>query len=239
MFRNLMVINAGLVVFIAFAAHRIRTDWVAFNEAHQASQVQAEAETLTGVSTPTAVSPIAPADWTAVPGRNPFTFDRNDQPIVIAAQSSAETVVGPKPVLFGTISLGKELMAMLGPGQGGNRGFKPMKTGEVLDGWQILEIHDKSVVIQARDRKETVLMNDPSAQVPREYTRTVAATAAPAASVSSAGASQSPQPSSPGPGSISSSPDVQRPIPLDANGQPRKGRWLKTPFGDVFVEERP
>lgn len=238
MFRNLMILNAALVVFIAFGVHQVRSEWRAFNETHRVDQIQAEPETVKGVSPAANLAAATPEDWTAVSGRNPFTFDRNDQPIVIAGQTT-EVATGPKPVLFGTMSLGKELLAMLGPPQGVNRGFKPMRKGETIDGWLILEIHDKSVVLQARDRKETILMNDPSAQVPRDYTRTIAASTAPTVSGGGGTGTTGTAGAPPSSGTISPAAEVQRPIPLDANGQPRKGRWLKTPFGDVFVEDRP
>jgi hypothetical protein len=132
-----------------------------------------------------------------------------------------------KPILFGTISLGKEPLAMVASGQPpGNRNYRPMRIGEVIDGWTITKILDKSITIKADQIEDSVLMNDPSAQVARETTRT--ATAAPVVSTS--------QPP-PAP-SVLSVPSALTAPPPQSSAPPRGRRRIlqQTPFGVREVE---
>ena len=58
-----------------------------------------------------------------------------------------------------------------------------MRIGEVFDGWELVEILDKSVRIRSGGVETTVIMNDPTAQMPRDQSRTIARSgAAPAVS---------------------------------------------------------
>ena len=118
---------------------------------------------------------------------------------------------------------------MVAQGRPGNRNYQPMKLGEVIDGWTITEILDKSIVIRANSIEDSVIMNDPSAQVPRDYTRTVAAPTQPLV-VSGAP-----------PSNASTTPSVAAPAPPSqpAAGQaPGRRRVIQqTPFGVREIEE--
>jgi hypothetical protein len=173
---------------------------------------------------PLANASASPAgeDWTEIPARNPFSFDRND--IAIVAQRSAPVDSGPKPVLFGIMSLGGPRLAMLAPGRPpGNRSSIPRQTGEIIDGWTVVQIDTKSVVVESNGVRETILMNDPTAQVPREYRSTEAA-AAPVVIQSSAPAV--PAAAESATTSTNNSGTAANPAP----GQPRT-RIIQTPFG--------
>jgi hypothetical protein len=127
------------------------------------------------------------------------------------------------------MSLGKEMMAMIAPGKPGSRDYKPMKVGETIDGWTIVSISDKSLVVKANDVEETIVMNDPTAQVPREHTRTIEA---PPPSVTSVGGPPTSAPQAP---SAAAQPAAAQPA-----GQPgRRTITQVTPFGvrQVEVEE--
>src|SRR6185503_11747124 len=101
--------------------------------------------------------------------KDPFSFDRNDVSIVAPKQEAAAK---PKPVLYGVMSVGSEWIAMMGPSQSGSRGSRPVRVGESLDNWQIVEIQPKSVIVTAANgTRETVIMNDPTAQVARSSER--------------------------------------------------------------------
>jgi hypothetical protein len=230
MIRRVVLIDAVLVIILAAGIIRFRDAWGAFWLTHRVDTIQASAETVTGqapVGIPTAA---AASDWTEIAGRNPFSFDRTDAPILAAAPAE---VAGPKPILFGTMSLGPEVMAMMATGQPGNRNAKPMRLGEALDGWVLVEIQDKSVVVKNGDRRENVIMNDPTAQVPRDVGRTASAPAAPPP----AQVNPTPAPAANAPGNSAAAP-VAPPTPVDANGQPKKGHFVFSPFGTVFVEDR-
>ncbi len=227
MMKRLMILNVTLVAVLIAMSIRVRSDWKSFDVTHQTAAIQPEREAVPKIaSTMTANAGVA-EDWTDIPSHNPFSFDRTDIPIL-------EPVAPPKPpgvrpILFGTISLGKEPMAMVASGQpAGNRNYRPMRVGEVIDGWTITEILDKSITIKADQVQDSVLMSDPTAQVPRESTRTAPA-AAPLISTAQ------PQPASTGltpPSAVTAPPPAQ-------SGAPPKGRrriLQQTPFGVREIE---
>src|SRR5688572_18352070 len=138
MIRRLIIFDAALVLLLLFGAARLRRDWLAFGPAHQVSAIQPKAENLPSLPAGGAAAP-ASADWTEIPTRNPFSFDRNDIAI-LAPPPEPEKPIGPKPVLFGTMLLGQGWTALLASGQTQNRNSRAFRVGENIDGWTIVEI---------------------------------------------------------------------------------------------------
>jgi hypothetical protein len=168
------------------------------------------------------------ADWTDIPSKDPFSFDRNDVDIVIAEPTSV-VPTGPKPILFGIIGIDTDRTAFVAAGTPGNRNSRPMKVGDSVDGWKIVEIANKSIDVESNGIRQTLIMNDPSAQIPRDSGRTAgsgsastiiqATTASPVSAPSNTRA----PPSSSSPSS-STTKTQQAP-------QGVKGHWETTPFG--------
>jgi hypothetical protein len=232
--RRLLILNLILVAIVGAAVVRFYDAWVMFEATHQPSAVQPQPEVLPKLGATAPVNTVAPADWAEVPAHNLFSFDRTDLAMLEpAAPPPPPKPPGPKPFLFGTVTLGKDKMAMVGPGQNGNRSFRPMKIGEVIDGWTITEILDKSIRIQGNNIEDSVIMNDPSAQIPRDYTRTAVAPAsvsnvAPPVAARSTAAPVAASPSSLFPG-----------VPTSAQPTaPGRRRVIQmTPFGPREIEE--
>jgi hypothetical protein len=243
MFRKLLIADVLLAALLGWGVLRVRQDAIAFEASHRVENIQAAPENVA----PLPAAPSAPvatnvAEWTDILARNPFSFDRNDVPIVVGTPQTAVPLnLGPKPTLFGTMALGRDRVAMIAPGgnpgQAAGRNSRPMRVGESMNGWELVEIHDKSVVMRAGDRMETLVMNDPTAQVPRDAARTITPTPAPTVQVVQGSASS--QTNIPQAAAAPSSPDdlSARPAPLDENGRPKKGRWIPTPFGPHFCEQ--
>ncbi len=225
MSRRLVILDLALVLMLALSIAQFRQDWLAYQSAHQVSAIQPMAEDPPSLAVANIPNSSA-ADWTEIASRDPFSFDRNDIPIV--AVSEQPKVVGPRPILFGTMSLGDGRIAMVGPGQPGNRSYRPMKVGEVIDGWSIAQIDEKSIVVEANAIQETVVMNDPSAQLQRDHTRTLVSQPAPNV-VQGAVSSSRPAPA------VTSVAPVTTPTPSTANSNqpPTRYRELQTPFGVV------
>jgi len=228
--RRLLVLNLVLVAVLVAAAVRFHNSWIMFRATHEAAAVPPQAESLPKVVSIAVPNSTAPVDWTEIPTRNPFSFDRTDIAILEPKAPPAPPPVptGPKPTLFGTVNLGKESTAVVAPGQPpGNRNSKSMKVGEVIDGWKIVEISDKSMVIEANSVKETIIMNDPSALVQRDHTRTLASAAAQdVVSVT--------------PAAVAPPPSTTASQPAPAPGQRRRVTQV-TPFGvrEVEITEPP
>lgn len=176
---ELIIINVILALTVIGAAVELRRGWVEFETTHSPAGIQFDGEAL-GVPAG-AESPARPVqDWTAIAEQNLFSFDRNDLAI---ETSEGPVAAGPRPFLFGTVSLGDEPMAMLASGGAGNRAARPVRIGRVIDGWELIEILDKSVRIRSGGVETTVIMNDPTARMPRDRRRTTARSgAAPAVS---------------------------------------------------------
>ena len=230
--RRIWILNLSLVAVLAAITVRLYGEWIMFDATHQTGAVEPDRETFTKLPSAVPPNPPAPANWTDIPARNPFSFDRTDIAILEPKAPPAPKIqAGPKPVLFGTMSLGKEMMAMIAPGKPGSRDYKPMRVGETIDGWTIVSISDKALVIKANETEETILMNDPTAQIPREHTRSIEP---PPPTVTSVGAS-APASSQAAPASGAQAGAGQPPT------QPGQRRTITqvTPFGvrQVEVEE--
>ena len=143
--RELIVINVVLVLLVIGVAFELRRGWLDFKANHNVALITFDGEALGAPDVPPETG-LTAQDWTAIGDQNLFSFDRNDLNIESPNDSGS---AGPRPFLFGTMSLGSEPMAMLARGEGGNRAYRPMKIGEVIDGWELKEISEKSVRIQS------------------------------------------------------------------------------------------
>lgn len=233
MIRRLVILDSVLVILLGLGGAKVRQDWRAFGPAHQVSAIQPKAETFPTLPAAGPATGGGASDWTDIPSHNPFSFDRND--IAILAPSEPPKPVGPRPILFGTMALDDGRVAMLASGQAANRNSRPMKVGQTIDGWTVVEIQAKSVVIEANSTRETVIMDDPTVQVPRDYTRTLAS-AAPAPAVMQPMSQPAAVPSS----ATSGTPSTSSGFSQNATQEPRV-RILQTPFGTVrqTIDEPP
>src|SRR3989442_9719863 len=230
---RIWIVNVSLFAVLVAASVRFYNEWLMFTATHQTGAVEPDLEKLAKLALNLPSNSPAPANWTDIPSHNPFSFDRTDiaifEPKAPPPPPAPKIPVGPKPVLFGTLPLGKERMALIGPGKPGNRDCKPMMVGEIIDGWTLVSISDKSVVMKGNDVQETIAMNDPTAQIPREHTRTEVA---PAPVVTSAGGLASP-----------ATPAVSSPQQPGTRGQQpqqpgqRRRTTQITPFGIREIEE--
>ena len=222
--RRLLILDLALLAVLVAGAVRVRRSWQEFQRTHRVELVRADADPIRTIAGPVAVV-AASEDWTEISVKNPFSFDRNDVPIV--APTQAAPVTG-KPVLFGVMSVGSEKIAMLGPAQSG-RASRPVKVGDSVDNWQVAEIGDRSVVVTAANgMRQTVIMNDPTVQQARSMERT--GTGAPSVgSVVNAPASGAPAAATTNSAnSAASAPTAQQPNQPASNDE-----ILITPFGPV------
>ena len=113
------------------------------------------------------------------------------------------------------------MMAFVGTAKAGSQ--KPMKAGQVIDGWTIVSIADKQMLLKGNDVEQTVIMNDPTVEIARDHSRTSEAPLPP--TVVSIGA---PVPAA-----------AQPAQPQPASGQPGQRRVIRqvTPFGIREIEE--
>ncbi len=167
--QRFLLLNLTLALLLAGGAWTAYRDWQTFEMTHTVATVQPEAEAFDLDSLAEPLSEVPSNGWDEVALMNPFSFDRSD---VAYLPDAGPVVVGDKPLLVGTMSLGGDLMAMLAPAGAGNaRSYQPIRVGESVDGWRLVEIQGKSVVVEANAVQQTLIMNDPSASIPRETVR--------------------------------------------------------------------
>ena len=184
--KELVVINVLLLAVVIGAVFQSLNGWTAFGISHDPEAIQYEGEAFGSPLVPDTEGGRENPDWARIAEENLFSYDRNDLSI---APPENPVATGPRPILFGTMSIGDGPIALLATGQPGNTASMPYQVGESIDGWQVLEIVNKSVVVESGGVRSTVLMNDPTAQVPRGTARTLASgSVAPQVSTVGAGA---------------------------------------------------
>jgi hypothetical protein len=216
MWRRLLILDLLLAAVLAYGVVRIRASWNEFLATHRVESIKPEpepAKTVPGV----VVASAAPGDWTEISVKNPFSFDRQDIPIVAPKQVAPTQ---PKPFLSGVMSIGNENVAMLASAQG--RNSQPVKVGESIDGWQVIEIQDRSViVIAANGARETIQMGDVKSRI---YDRT-GTNLAPSVNVVNT--------TPPVPTTATSNSPAQTPAAPQTGFGQTTGEILQTPFGPV------
>jgi hypothetical protein len=232
MLRRLLLLDLLLVAVLVAGSLKIRAGWLEFRAAHRVESVQPAAEPAISLPAMRAAAPGG-ENWTEIVARNPFSFDRNDVAILAppppspAAAAAAAKPVLPKPFLFGTFGIGKTWQATLASGQPGNRKSKVMAIGESIDGWQLVEIHNGSVVVLNGAVRETLSM-DATVSVQRDATRTLVEEAQPIVVQQ-----QTPKPSAETPApapALGANPANPSAPPGEA-----KGHYVETPFGRRFI----
>ncbi len=232
--RQIVILNAGLVLLVAGAGVGFRNAWVGFRVSHDVGRVQYTGDAVS--------APVLPANgdepgvqvWTGIADQNPFSFDRTDISIEVA---EAPVPAGPLPILFGTVSFGTAPMAMLATGDPGNRDYRPMRVGDVIDGWELVEIQAKSVLVESGGVRETVIMNDPTAQMSRDRSRTIARNGPPPQVSTVQAPRGSAAQTQPVVNRGSARPATPTPASLSEQNVPPGFMIQKTPFGNVLVRK--
>ena len=157
--RQIWFLNATLGALLIWGAVKVVDGWKAFQASHQVSQLETKPDTAVGkVVAAAEVKPTSPAineAWSEIASRNPFSFDRNDVNIV---EAKAPPVATPKPVLFGTLVMGDDRLALMGKAGSSTRTGPPVKVGETFEGWKVTKIDSKSVLVVANGVEESLVV---------------------------------------------------------------------------------
>jgi hypothetical protein len=225
MFKRLILFNLLLLAALLAGILRLRRDAITFSAEHQASRVLPKSEKP--LPKPADALSFPPKqEWNEIAIRNPFSFDRNDITLV-TTPAEAPQPKRPKPILLGTMMIGRDRLAMLASAENSSRISRPVRIGESVDGWTLVEIQEKSAIVRWDESNETLIMDDPTAQLPRDYSKT-GGTANPAPLVTM-----------PAPANTSSSGQT---LPVAPGQQPtpnggRKQIVVQTPFGPKIMDD--
>jgi hypothetical protein len=229
--RRLLILDLVLLAALVYGVVRVRQSWMNFESSHRVESVAPEKEPARTLPSLATLSGTV-EDWTEVSTKDPFSFDRNDVPIVAP---KAPQPTQPKPILFGTMSIGNEWIAMLAPALGANRPSQSVKVGQSVGEWQVVEIRDKSVVVSGENGvRQTIDIGDATAQG-RTYEKTGSTgSAAPAVTVVTPTPSASAPVASP---TVSATPVSPVPTATPASTEPAKPKILITPFGPIIKSD--
>jgi len=229
MLRRFVLFNLLLIAVLAAAVWRLRHNVTAFSNGHQVSGIRPETEKPLPKASEVMALP-AKQDWTDIATRNPFSFDRNDVTLTVTP-AGAQQPRKPKPFLFGVIMLGADRIAMLAPGDGPSRTSRPVRVGETIDGWVLDEIQEKSVTVRWEEVKESVIMNDPTAQPARDYSKTGGTTTTTLTNT----IVSAPPTAPPKPAEAPTETSANAHPPITVNG--RRQIWVNTPFGAHYIDD--
>jgi hypothetical protein len=229
MSRRLLFLNLALLTLIVLGIVRLRYNVQVFAAGHRVDQIRPESDKPLP-KTVAAAAVAAKQEWPDIATHNPFSFDRNDVAIVVS-QPAPQQPKRPKPLLYGTISFGKDPLAMLAPGDAPARSSRPVHAGEIFDGWSVVEIQDKTVIVKWDEVKETLII-DPTALTARDYTKTAGSGPAlqPVVAVAPAAAPVTPAATAP-----SSNPFAPQPTTVSPTG--KRQILVHTPFGDKIMDD--
>lgn len=146
--------NVALIALAVWMAIGIRTTWRQ-NHARYARLPVRGATARPGAAAGSPGAGFTMASYTELVGRNLFSADRNnDQPVIRIEKKPRP----PLPVVVGTMNLpasGK--VALMGAPQDASQGrFRRMKVGEEIDGFKLVEIADRNVVVEFDGEKISI-----------------------------------------------------------------------------------
>src|SRR5947199_7002283 len=134
--RRIWILDVALLELLIGIATRFHNEWITFNATHQTGAVEPQREQFAKLASGVPPNAPAPPNWTDIPSHNPFSFDRTDiailEPKAPAPPPPPKIQLGSKPVLYGTMSIGTDVLALVGSPKAGNQ--RPMKVGQVVDG---------------------------------------------------------------------------------------------------------
>jgi hypothetical protein len=165
MSKRIVVFNLALLGLLVLAGVKLRRDWSAFRPAHNLASIQPAAQTFPPLAAAIVATPQA-VDWTDIPSHNVFSFDRTDIDIAAVVEVEPPKPSGPKPIVVGTLIIGSQKTAFLG------KNSKPVKVDDEIDGWKIVDIQRTGITIESNGQRQTVVVNDASAQLPRDGGKT-------------------------------------------------------------------
>jgi len=223
---RLWLLNGVLAAVLIWGAYTLKQGWTQFGATHQVVLVKDQPDRPVPTTVESSGTTEASLEaWTDILSRNPFSFDRNDINIVPAPTQTVAAAT-PRPIALGTIILGGQRTAMLA--KQGVRGGTPVKTGETFDGWKIVEIREKSVVVASNGAEEFLEVG--RVPIERDYSKTASAAPPTPASNSVAGAAVSPS-AAPARTTPAASSTTAPPV------APPGTRLVVTPFGTKLEQD--
>src|SRR5271163_1826609 len=211
------------LIGLGWKSHR---DWRLYAVANGPQALEAQA--FEGVPVP----PTLPvADFTAIARQNPFHGERND----VIAEASQVKVMGPPPLVYGSLIIGENRFALLGTEQAPKAERVP--EGGTFQGYRLVSVLPESVVIESGSGREEIMLYNALERLHRQASKTVA-NAKPASlpNATSAGSTAREVVANAEPANSSGTPAAS----AIATAAPPPGKQVvQTPFGPMTFDKKP
>lgn len=216
-----------LIVGAGGLGYKLRADWRSFRAANDPVGLK-----VTALPAAPASSGAQTRDYTVVAQQNPFHPERND---ALPPPPPVEQVktVGPPPLVYGSMLLGKEKYALMGT----EADPKPHKVNEGDDfgGYKLVGIKPQSVVLEADGSKSEVMFYNALTRLKRDAQKTQATGGGAAPTVTASAASTTTT-------ATAAEPHIEVPPPLPPaipGATAPAGKVLQmTPFGPMWVDKK-
>ncbi len=202
---------------------RLREEWRAYRAANDPQALKLRP------AVPLPVPGAAPAkDYSMIAQQNPFHPERND--VVPPSVLEAKQALGPPPLVFGSMILGRERFALLAS----ESDPKPRKVveGEMFGGYKLAEVKAQSVVLEAEGAKNEVMFYNALTRLRREGVKTP--TPAGAATTTAGG---TPAAATTTVSSAAGTPAAAAATRAEPPAPPGK-KYIDTLFGRILVDDK-
>ena len=187
-------------------------------------------QTLSGVAVP---AQLAAPDYTAIARQNPFHPERND---VIEEPAQAK-MVGPPPLVYGSIILGSSRFALLGTEQS----TKPERVpeGSTFAGYHLVQVRPQSVIFDSGTGSNEIMFYNALERLHRQAGKTTASAKPPSQPPAVSTASgQIPLPPEQTSTERGNSPPPSPDSKSSAQPAPAGKEWKDTPFGPMLFDKK-
>mgnify|MGYP001189329642 CR=1 FL=1 len=177
--RSLVLLNLALLGITVLLGYFLIQRWGQFDVEQRLALLKPGSQPLANNSDGS-LSPLVSSSFAPIVDHHLFNLDRNNR---IPQESKAppeQVVLGPIPILMGTVGISDSAYALMIPSKGSNGLYRRIKVGEALDGYTLVSIEMDRVVMKAGGTEVKVGINKPrktsrSARTARSARRRVTA----------------------------------------------------------------
>ena len=221
--------NLALCATALLLAYQFRRQWRAYRVSHNLAQIQPQTSQTPQI--PGRGSRQETPNYSAIVDKHLFNLERNNV-VPIDPPPPEAKLLGPKPILMGTMGMAGSTYALMVSGSGTDSSlYRRLKVGEQLDGYTLVKVLRDKVVMSAEGRDLDVRIADQPR--PRSQPASAGVAAGSGSKVSAVGSSDN-----------STSAAVSNSAEIPAGNAPegtvfngKRKRIVPSPFGPTIVWE--
>lgn len=164
--RSLVLLNLALLGITVLLGYFLIQRWGQFDVEQRLALLKPGLQ-LPANNSDGSLSPLVSSSFAPIVDHHLFNLDRNNH---IPQESKAppeQVVLGPVPILMGTIGINDSAYALMIPSKGSNGLYRRIKVGEALDGYTLVSIEMDRVVMKAGGSEVKVGINNKTRKTSR------------------------------------------------------------------------